>query len=203
MAETALTTPTETTSRSIPEYLVYETLNGRPLYRKGYKEVLANLKTPEEIMGSSDLQAILVSILHGFLFGQINRKKYLLATSESGLHIASGNNLSNDIAIFDKDKVTIKGKYFDIPPKLVIEVDVKVDLTEFPARELDYFYEKTDRMLDFGIEKVIWITTKSRKIFTASRTTPWLTQNWDTDVTILDDCVLNLARLLADEEVVF
>jgi hypothetical protein len=142
MAETALTTPTDTPTRSIPASLIYETLNGRPLYRKGYKEVIANLKTPEEIIGSSDLQAIMVSILHGFLFNQINRKKYLLTTSESGLRIATGNNLSNDIAIFDKEKVIIKGKYFDIPPKVVIEVDVKIELEEFPARELDYFYEK-------------------------------------------------------------
>ncbi|MGA0555517.1 Uma2 family endonuclease [Larkinella sp. VNQ87] len=203
MAETALTTPTETAIRSIPESLIYETLNGRPLYRKGYKEVLANLKTPEEILGSSDLQAILVSVIHGYLFNQINRKRYLLATNEAGLHIATGNNLSNDIDIFDKEKIAIKGRYFDIPPKVVIEVDVKVDLAEFPARELDYFYEKTDRMLDFGIGKVIWITTRSRKIFTASRSTPWLTQNWDTDVPVLDDCVLNLARLLAEEDVTF
>ncbi|RRB06390.1 Uma2 family endonuclease [Larkinella rosea] len=203
MAETALTTPTETAARNIPASLIYETLNGRPLYRKGYKEVLANLKTPEEIMGSIDLQAIIVSVLHGFLFNKINRKKYLLTTSESGLHIANGNNLSNDIAIFDKEKVIIKGKYFDIPPKIVVEVDVKIDLEEFPARELDYFYEKTDRMLDFGVEKVIWITTKSRKIFTASRSAPWLTENWDTDVVVVENCVLNMARLLKEEEIVF
>jgi hypothetical protein len=203
MAETALTTPTDTPTRSIPASLIYETLNGRPLYRKGYKEVIANLKTPEEIIGSSDLQAIMVSILHGFLFNQINRKKYLLTTSESGLRIATGNNLSNDIAIFDKEKVIIKGKYFDIPPKVVIEVDVKIELEEFPARELDYFYEKTDRMLDFGIEKVIWITTKSRKIFTASRSSSWVTENWDADVLVLDDCVLNLAQLLKEEDIKF
>jgi hypothetical protein len=58
-------------------------------------------------------------------------------------------------------------------------------------------------MLDFGIEKVIWITTKSRKIFTASRSSSWVTENWDADVLVLDDCVLNLAQLLKEEDIKF
>jgi hypothetical protein len=40
-------------SKKIPETLVYEVLNGRPLYRKGYKEVLRKNLNPENIMGSS------------------------------------------------------------------------------------------------------------------------------------------------------
>ncbi|GAA4403265.1 hypothetical protein GCM10023187_19190 [Nibrella viscosa] len=109
----------------VPAYLIYETLNGRPLYYRGYKEVLANQKTPGEIIGSSDIQSILVFLLSGFLYTHIDRKQYLVATNEPGLHIATGSNLSNDIAIYAKSEVTIKGKFFDIPPKVVIEVDIK------------------------------------------------------------------------------
>ncbi|GAB4036092.1 Uma2 family endonuclease [Spirosoma gilvum] len=186
----------------IPSYLIYETLNGRPLYRKGYKEVLAKQKTPGEIMGCSDLQAIIVSTLHLYLGNQTNRKAYWIVTNEPGLHIQLGDNLSNDIAIYEKEKVTIKGKFFDVAPKVVVEVDIKIDLEAFPAREQDYIYEKTQAMLDFGTERVIWITTKSRKIFVATKGETWLTLNWDATVPVLDNVTLNVADLLTDEEVI-
>ena len=49
-------------SRKIPDYLVYEVLNGKKLYRKVYKDVLNQTKTLEEIMGSSSLQGIIISL---------------------------------------------------------------------------------------------------------------------------------------------
>lgn len=58
-------------------------------------------------------------------------KKYLLATNKIGLHLAVGDNLGNDIVIFEKEKVgKLQGKYFDIPPKIVIEVDIKADVSD-------------------------------------------------------------------------
>lgn len=190
------------TAQPIPSYLIYETLNGRPLYRKGYKDVLANRKTPGEIMGCSDLQAIIVSTLYGSIYNQINRRLYWTVTNEPGLHLQLGDNLSNDIAIYEKEKVTIKGKFFDVAPKVVIEVDIKIDLEAFPAREQDYIYEKTQAMLDFGTERVIWITTKSRKIFIATQAENWLTLNWDATVPVLDDVTLNVASILTEEGVI-
>jgi len=64
-------------------------------------------------------------------------------------------------------------------------------------------YEKTQRLLDFGVERVIWITTQPKKIFLATQTAPWLTQNWDADVPVLDNVVLNLAGLLTEEGIEF
>ncbi|MBN8824589.1 MULTISPECIES: Uma2 family endonuclease [unclassified Spirosoma] len=191
-----------TAQQPIPSYLIYETLNGRPLYRKGYKEVLAKQKTPGEIMGCSDLQAIIVSILHAYIYNQANRKAYWIVTNEPGLHIQIGDNLSNDIAVYEKEKVTVKGKFFDVAPKVVVEVDIKIDLEAFPAREQDYIYEKTQAMLDFGTERVIWITTKSRKIFVATKGESWLTLNWDATVPVLDTVTLNVANLLTEEGVI-
>jgi Uma2 family endonuclease len=186
----------------VPGNLVYEELNGRPLYYAGYRDVLAGRKTPEEIMGSSDIQAIVVGAILGFIHANIDRKKYWITTNESGLHLKKGNNLSNDIAIFEKSDVPVlRGKYFTVPPKVVVEVDVKVELPadEFPAREADYVFEKSARLLDFGVQKVIWITTHTRKLFVATPNDPWTVQDWNRDVPVLDDCVLNLARLLEEE----
>jgi Uma2 family endonuclease len=198
---TDASTPELAAPQQVPSYLVYETLNGRPLYRKGYKDVLAKRKTPGEIMGCSDLQAIIVSALHGYIYNQVNRKAYWIVTNEPGLHIRLGDNLSNDIAIYEKQKVTIKGKFFDVAPKVVVEVDIKVDLEAFPAMEQDYIYEKTQAMLDFGTERVIWITTKSRKIFVAVQGETWVTLNWDATVPVLEAVTLNVADILTEEGV--
>ncbi len=196
--------PTKRRKPGIPDYLIYETLNGRPLYRRGYKDVLSGKKKPAEIMGSSSLQSTLVAVLVIFLGRIINRKKYLVVTNESGIHLEKGSNLSNDIAIFDKSAgLTLTDKYFDVPPRVAIEVDVRIEPEEFEDRESGYVYEKTERLLAFGVETVIWITTQPKKIFVATHTAPWVVQNWDADVAVLDDVVLNLAHLLTEEEIEF
>lgn len=188
----------------VPSYLIYETLNGRPLYYRNYKAVIDGQKKPAEIMGSSSLQAALVATLVMFLGRTINRKKYLVVTNESGLHVDKGNNLSNDIAIFDKSTdLTLTYKYFDIAPSVAIEVDVNIEPEEFEGRESGYVYEKTQRLLDFGVERVIWITTQPKKIFVATQTAPWTTQNWDANIPVLDDVMLNLAELLTEEGIAF
>ncbi|GAB3505243.1 hypothetical protein GCM10027341_36570 [Spirosoma knui] len=201
MATELTTMEPEAAQQTIPSYLIYETLNGKPLYRKGYKDVLANRKTPGEIMGCSDLQAIIVSALYLYLGNHTNRKVYWVVTNEPGLHLQLGGNLANDIAFYEKEKVTIKGKFFDVAPKVVVEVDIKVDLEAFPAMEQDYVHQKTQAMLDFGTERVIWITTQSRKVLVATKGENWITVNWDTPVPVMDDITLNVAAILTEEGV--
>lgn len=204
MSVAIIAAPKKRRKPGVPSYLIYETLNGRPLYRRGYREVLSGKKKPAEIMGSSSIQAMLVSMIHGFLFMTINRKQYLLVTNESGIHLDKGSNLSNDIAIFDRSgDLPLTNKYFTTPPKIAIEVDVNIEPEEFDGKESGYVYEKTERLLDFGVERVIWITTQPRKIFVATRTAPWTTQNWNADVPVLDDVVLNLTGLLTEEGIEF
>jgi len=194
----------ETQVRTIPAYLAYEEMNGEALPYKGYLDVLAGNKKPEEIMGSSSIQAIVLSFIHGFLYWNINRKRYYLAINESGLHIDTNNNLANDIAIFEKDKIIPNNKYFNVPPKIVIEVDTKVDLSETSwDSDSDYVLEKAQKMLDFGVEKLIWISTRNKKIFVSSSSQNWYYTNFDEDILIMDDCVLNLARLLEEEKFEF
>lgn len=47
-------------AKPIPESLIYEIMDGKPLYYEGYKDVLANKKTSEEIMGVSGLQSFII-----------------------------------------------------------------------------------------------------------------------------------------------
>jgi len=188
--------------RRIPAYLVYEEMNGEALPYKGYLDVLATTKKPEEIMGSSSLQAVFVSMIHAFIYFNLNRKKYLVATNESGLHIGLNDNFANDIAIFEKEKITLNDKYFDVCPKVVIEVDIKVDLGETSWNsDLSYVVDKSQKMMDFGVGKLLWISTKHKKIFVIVPNENWYFVNFDQDILLLDGCTLNLAQLLADEEI--
>ncbi|MEO0139101.1 MAG: hypothetical protein ABIL16_01885 [candidate division WOR-3 bacterium] len=49
--------------KNLLEALTYEVVDGKPIYYRGYKGVLEGKKQPEEVMGSSTLQALLVSRL--------------------------------------------------------------------------------------------------------------------------------------------
>lgn len=192
-------------ARNIPPALIYEMWQGKPIYYKGYRDVLAGKKSIEEIMSCSDLQGVIVALLTIFLGSNINRKKYLLATNEIGIHLALKDNLGNDIVIFEKEKVgKLKGKYFDIPPKIVIEVDIKADVADFPNREDGYIMEKSQKLLDFGVEKIFWIVTSTQKVYVIDRNDPtWYIVNWSENITVLDDCILNIKQLLIDEEIDF
>jgi Uma2 family endonuclease len=190
--------------RKIPSYLIYEEMNGKPLPYKGYLDVLSGKKKVEEIMGSSSLQSIIVYIIGLFIGNNINRKKYYIASNEAGLHIERGDNLANDFAIYNRENIVLNEKYFDKAPKVVLEIDIKIDLSETEwTNEWDYVIEKSRKMLEFGTEKVIWITTKSKKIFVSSATERWYMVDFNEDIPLLENCVLNLAKLLEEEEIVF
>ena len=187
----------------VPEGLVYEEWGGKSVYYRGYKDVLMGIKTIEEVMSCSDLQGVLVSLINGFLFGNIDRKKYLLATNEIGLHLAKGDNLGNDLAIFEKEKVgKLTGKYFDVPPKIVIEIDIKADLNNFMNQDANYIFQKSQKMFDFGVEKVFWILTSPQKVFVMEKDNPkWYITNWSDDLQILENTVLNIANLLLEDQI--
>ena len=188
--------------KEIPEILIREVLRGEPLYYEGYKDVMSGFKKPEEIMGCSSLQSIIVSLLNGILFGLINRKKYWLGGNEAGLHLGHKNNLSTDLGIFLKEKVTLTTNYFEVAPEVSIEVDVKIDVTTL-GEKLEYVFEKSEEMMVFGTQKIIWILTKPKKIFIIEKDETTKVFDWNNDIEIIDGIVLNLKNLLDEEGVDF
>lgn len=188
----------------LPAHVVYEEIDGWALPYKGYKDVLAGELKTEDIMGSSSLQSFIIHILNGWLFNLLNRKKFVVATNESGLRIAKNTNFANDIAIYEREGLTLNDKYFQKAPKVVIEIDVKIDLDDTPLeRDLDYMLAKTQKMLDFGTERVIWIQTKTKKILVSEANKPWMMVNFTDDIELMQSISLNLAQLLTDEEIPF
>ena len=146
--------------RKIPESLIYEIMDGKAIYRKGYRDVMSGKKTLEEIIGSSSLQAIIVYYLTGSISRFINEDMYNVLVNEAGLHLDHRTNLANDIAIFEQRVFPgnrLSKKFADVPPKIAIEVDIIADVAEMS--ETGYIYKKTRKLFDFGVQKIIWVLT--------------------------------------------
>ncbi len=190
--------------RKIPSYLVYEEMNGKPLPYKGYLDVLSGKKKFDEIRYNSSLKSVLTFTISSFIGNFITTNKNLIVTNNANLHIGVGENLVNDIAIYERVNTIFNEKYCTKAPKVVIEIDIKIDLSESEwTNEWDYVIEKSKKMLDFGTEMVIWITTKSKKIFVSISTERWYMVNFDEDIPLFDDVTLNLAKLFEEEDIVF
>lgn len=185
----------------VPESLIYEMLDGRPLYYQGYRDVLAGRKTTEEIMGSSTLQWVLVSYFMELMILTLDRKKYRFASNEAGVHLDHRSNLSHDVAIYDRTVLTpdkINKKYASVPAVVAIEIDVKADLSNEADR--NYVNLKTRKLLDFGTDKVLWVFTDSQQVMVAERTADaWLTMDWHRDLDLHDGQLFNIGAYLQQE----
>ena len=143
-------------SKAIPRSLIYEEMDGEPIYYQGYQEVLAQQKTLDDIMGSSSLRAVIITVLLKYLYTRVDEKQYKIFTNETGLHLSEGNNLASDIAIYRQD--TLEGfqyddHYFKIPLTVAVEIDTKADLSVIKWEA--YLKKKTEKLHAFGVEKII------------------------------------------------
>ncbi len=190
-------------TETIPASLIFEELDGRPLYRKGYKKVLENRLSPEEVMGCSFLQALIARIISSYLGQMLQSYGYWVLTNEPGLHVSHGNNLTNDVTVFDKAliKNVFSKNYPDVPPKIAIEIDVKIEAGQFPSPE-DYFFRKSEKMIEFGTERVIWVLTENRKIMVMDQSREWSVYEWDEMVPVFDQYQFCLNDLLKEEGVI-
>jgi Uma2 family endonuclease len=184
----------------IPPSLVYEIIDGRNIYYRGYRDVIAQTKTPEEIMGTSGLQAIIMMYIVEVLLLNLNKQKYRITGGESGVHIDHRNNLAHDIAVYDKtiltaDKITTK--YIDVPSVLAIEIDIKADLSL--KDDYDYVHSKTQKLLDFGTQKVVWIFSNTQKVMIAEIGKDWRIVDWKKDVELIDNVCFNIGNYLKEE----
>ena len=189
-----LTKSPSPTIRKVPSYLIAEVIDGKPYYYKGYKQVLNKKKTLDDIMGASTLQGFIVTYLTRLLM-TLSEDEYHIFLNETGIHIDTNTNLSGDILIFDASKpLPINAHYANQAPLINIEIDVNIALEQ--EDEKDYIFKKTQKLLDFGVEKVIWILTKSQKVIVATPNDNWLIISWDKDIEILRGIIFNVPAYL-------
>ena len=188
-------------AKKIPSALIYEIMDGKPIYYKGYRDVLNQKKQIEEIMGASNLQVTIIEYLLMVLYRSIDFTKYRVLTNEAGLHLKKNDNLSADIAIYEKQKLPVSAAdkhYISIPPKIQIEVDVEADTEDFNSRE-GYIYTKTQKLLDFGVEKVIWIVSDNKKILIATPNENWQVIDWHKNIDVIEEISFCVGKYLKDE----
>ncbi len=174
--------------------LTYEVVNGKPVYYRGYGEVLEGKKQPEEVMGASVFHSRLVSRIVAFLVS--NLRGYEILSGELGYWVKKGETWRNlDIAVFRYEDVKEKlesEEYIDVPPVMVFEVNVRVEVES----EGVYVAEKTQELLGSGVEKVLWIFTRDRKVLVAERDKGWMVKNWNEDIELIEGLKLNIEKLL-------
>lgn len=189
-------------AKKIPASLIYEVIDGKPIYYKGYREVLGGTKKISEIMGASTLQNTIIEYILRILFRSLNEKQYRILTNEQGLHLDAKINLSADIAIFETSKLPVKAAdkhYASVAPKIQIEVDIDADIEDFEFPEA-YINLKTDKLLAFGVEKVIWVISESKKVMVATKDENWQIANWHQDIEVIEGISFNIGQYLQEGE---
>ncbi len=173
--------------------LTYEVVDGKPVYYRGYKDVLEGKKQPEEVMGSSTLQAFIVKRLLIFLVQALEGKGYEVLSHEVGL-VGKGFVRALDIGIFRVDELEIKDEYANVPPVVAIEVDTKADLEG--EGFMEYMKRKIDDLLGFGVKRVIWILTKGEVVVIAENPKRWEVLDWEDEVEVWEGVKVKLSELL-------
>ena len=178
----------------VPGHLVYEIVRGKPIYYKGYKDVLNKTKTFEEITMESKLQSGLKAALSAVLYFTLKKIGYQLASGELGINLSKISKRGADLAVFRSENWDWKPNFSDLPPEVIIEIDVQAELEGMT--EMDYISTKIKDYLDFGVKKVIWIFTKQRLVFVATQQLPWLTYDWSTEIEVVEGVGFKLEEII-------
>lgn len=190
--------PVKRSSRrqALKKTLVYEIVDGQPVYYKGYREVLSGAKTKEEIMGDSSLQAWLKLRIAMVLFQQLHSKGFEVTNGEQGLKLGKKHRRDADIAIFRRENFSLSKHYAQLPPDAVVEIDVEAE-TENNS-EMEYVLRKVADYFAFGLQKVVWVFTLEQRTLVFAPDQPPLTLAWKDEVEVIAGAKFNIAKMLKE-----
>lgn len=170
---------------NIPDYLIYEWVGDIPVYYRNYQKVLSGELKLSDVVGYGELQWVYVNILGNYLKDALGKDWWVLI-GEGGLHLEKNRNSSLDLAIYPRSAINLQNlqiKYLDHPPEVIIEIDTKADLEIM--LKMDYINAKTQQLLDFGVQQLVWLFTNTRKVLVARPGQAWLTVNWSDEIEVL------------------
>ena len=194
----------KTAAQAIPSALIYEIMDGKPIYFAGYKDVLNGNKTIEEIMATGKKQSLMLNAIQTHLLRTHADKALTIMTGEIGIHISKNQNFSCDLVVFEDATLAtldINQNYFEVPPKLIVEVDLQADPTSININQ--YILKKTRKLLQFGVEKVIWVFSDPPLISVATAKGTWTINEWDTPIELIEGHFVNLADLFRQKNIKF
>ncbi|MEK7256125.1 MAG: Uma2 family endonuclease [Bacteroidota bacterium] len=180
--------------KQIPDYLIYEVSRGKPIYYKGYKDVLNGTKTFEEIMADSTLQGWLKTRFGIKMAPSLEEKGYDIIVGELGIMMPEQGKRAADVAIFKLERLTLNRHYSQVSPDIAIEIDVQADTEDIG--EMKYIQEKITEYLESGVEKVIWIFTEAKVFIKAEKGKQQTIHDWNEDVEVLPGVSFNLVNML-------
>ncbi|MEY4539712.1 MAG: hypothetical protein RLZZ306_1469 [Bacteroidota bacterium] len=183
----------------IPKILIYEEFDGHPVYRKEYRDFMLGIKEVEDFnFGNNTLQWFILNSIVKSLQNNLS-ENYYIGASGLGLDLSNETTLIADIAIYRAGQLKVgfhSVKYEETPPNVIIEIDIKIDESEYFQNEEEYFHKKTEKLLQWGVEKVIWVFSSSRRVLIADNLQKWEFNSWDIPFNVIDDIEINVWELM-------
>lgn len=65
--------------------------------------------------------------------------------------------------------------------------------------ETGYLQQKSQKLLEFGADKVIWILSKPKQVIIATAGGKWQVLDWNNDVELIENHTFNIGRHFAEE----
>lgn len=184
----------------IPKSLIYEMYDGKPMYYKGYKDVMNGTERKENINISE--RTIIISTILQNLMCESDKNSHFVAGNGVGLQISDDTITTSNILIFGKDSlqnIKFDNHYFKIPPLATFDLDFIAETTDFGISEFNYYSMKTKNLLDFGVKEVFWFFSASKQVAIARPNQDWIIANWDKELVVLDEYKFSLTQLLEKE----
>ncbi|NJK82921.1 MAG: hypothetical protein HC912_03010 [Saprospiraceae bacterium] len=76
-------------------------------------------------------------------------------------------------------------------------MDTKADPDTFS--KTSYYMPKTQMLLDFGVEQVLWLYTDTEKVMVAQPNQPWWIVNWTNEIEVLGQ-KFTIQQIIRDAE---
>jgi Uma2 family endonuclease len=164
---------------------------------------LSGLKIWEEIIGCSSYQSVLIGYLNAQLWNHLEDAPYWVMSNEIGNHLSEESKTVYDIAVFDEANLPahrIGAHYINVPPKLVIEVDVKIETESKTPGDIAWQI-KTNKLHEFGVEKVVWFFTTSQRVLIARLNEDWIFTDWHRNIELWEGLKVNVGQYLAKRRI--
>ncbi|MCI5084183.1 MAG: hypothetical protein MRY78_20955 [Saprospiraceae bacterium] len=181
------------------EDLIYEVIDGKPVFYSKAHTVMQELLLVDELKFSESSQPGVLSAISQFLWDNLPEDEYQIFTNGIGYEPDSENHLVLDIAVCDKEKMEGQNlsKALQVAPELVILKDSVAGIDD-PTRLLGYFHDKIRKLIDHGTERVIWINTISQLMTVADDDGNWYTVDWEEEIEWINGLEMTLEDMLAE-----